>query len=57
MATSGDNKPHVCDKCGCEAELKTKEEKSVDTGKGTIKIGTLVCKVCGNEADIILEEI
>ena len=47
-----EKKTHICDKCGCEAELVIKEQEA-----GQPKMGTLVCKVCGNEADIILEEV
>jgi hypothetical protein len=40
------------EKCGCESELVI-EEKSEEKPKEV----TLVCKVHGNEADMILEEI
>ncbi|MEE9400911.1 MAG: hypothetical protein V3V32_02720 [Dehalococcoidia bacterium] len=42
-----------CEECGGEAEVEVKEEATKDKpGRGT-----LVCKICGNEADMILEEI
>lgn len=47
-----EKKTYTCGKCSCEAELVIKE-KSEEKPKS----GTLVCKVCGNEADIILEEV
>jgi len=47
-----ENKAYTCEKCGCQAELVIKKESESKTKKGT-----LVCKVCGNEADITLEEI
>ena len=53
MAPGGEKKTYICEKCGCEAELRVKED---DLSKEGPKRGTLVCKVCGNEADIILEE-
>ena len=48
-----ERKTYQCERCGCEARLVVKEEAT----KGKPGRGTLVCKVCGNEADMILEEI
>jgi len=48
MATE-EKKVYTCEKCGCEAELVIKDESRP-------RQGTLVCKICGGEADIILEE-
>ena len=47
-----EKKMYTCEKCGCEAELRIKEQET-----GQPKMGILVCKVCGNEAEMILEEI
>jgi len=49
---AGENKTHICEKCGCQAELVIKNE-----AESKPKKGILVCKICGNEADMILEEI
>lgn len=53
MAHESENKAHVCELCGGEADLIIRE----DLSNGTPKQATLVCKVCGNEADTIFEEI
>ncbi len=52
-----DKKNHVCEICGGEADLITKEEKVEELTKVSPKTRTLVCKVCGSEADTIFEEI
>ena len=52
MVPDEEKKAYVCEKCGCEAELRVKEES-----EGSPKQETLGCKICGNEADIILEEV
>ena len=48
-----EHKTYNCEKCGCEAELVVKGERTKDKPGW----GTLVCKVCGNEADMIIEEV
>lgn len=57
MVPDDEKKTYICEKCGCEAELRVKEEKVTDSSKESPKQATLVCKVCGSEADTIFEEI
>lgn len=52
-----EKKTHVCDLCEGEADLIIREEKVEDLSKGSPNQANLVCKVCGNEADTIFEEI
>ena len=57
MVPDEEKKTYICDKCGGEAELRVKEEKVADSSEGSTRQATLVCKVCGSEADTIFEEI
>ena len=52
-----EKKTYICQKCGGEAELTVKEEKVADSSEGRTRHATLVCKICGSEADTIFEEI
>ena len=56
MAADELRKSYICEKCGCVVELKAKDETCEDHSKTHAKQATLVCTMCGNEADIILEE-
>lgn len=47
-----EKKTDTCEKCGCEAELVVKEKPPEKPKKGA-----LVCKACGNEANMILEDL
>ena len=57
MVPDDEKMTYVCEKCGCESGLRVKEEKVTDSSKESPKQATLVCKVCGSEADTIFEEI
>ena len=57
MVPDDEKMTYVCEKCGCESGLRVKEEKVTDSIKESPKQATLVCKVCGSEADTIFEEI
>jgi len=43
MVPDGEKKTHICEKCGCEADLIVKEEKVEDLSQESRRKGTLVC--------------
>jgi thymidine kinase len=51
---------YICENYGNEASLTIKKDEGNSAeykGEPKAKKGMIVCKICGNEADMILEEI